>query len=273
MKLGVATAGGTMLLRPRAAHAETFFGIGNDKLPGALATKEDIDRLISKLNKKLSQISLANDQALQEECQAIVLGMQRSVDGARAALNIDLNEANSNALISSVGAALSGISFALLFVSTSPIWLVTAGGLMVGAAAAPFALSLSNASKSDNLRDGVVVTTSFTSGRLSLIASGPGVSTAARLTGRSFAALAAGVDATFAIRDWINVAQIRASLQNLETEASELWIEAERIKNNLGACRETRITQIHESIEGLKYIKGLSVLPSAKTNSGQLILP
>ena len=89
MKLGVATAGGTMLLRPRAAHAETFFGIGNDKLPGALATKEDIDRLISKLNKKLSQISLANDQALQEECQAIVLGMQRSVDGARAALNID----------------------------------------------------------------------------------------------------------------------------------------------------------------------------------------
>lgn len=264
---------GTVFLKPKFAYSETLLRIGNDALPGELANTADIDNLISKLNNEFSRVSLANTKALQEECQIIVQGAQQSVKSARAALTVSLNEANSNALISSVGAALSGISFALLFVSTSPIWLVTAGGLMVAAAAVPFALSLNNASKSDNLGDGVVVATSFTSGRLSLIATGPGISTAARLTGRSFGALAAGVDAIFAIRDWTNVAQIRASLQSLEVEAIELRKEAERLKNDLVACREMRMTQIQESIDGLEYIKGLSALPTATTNPSNLILP
>lgn len=266
-------AGGMMFLGPMPARSETVLGAGNDTLPGELATAADIDRFISELSNKFSQISLANDQALQDECEAIIVGAQQSIENTRLALSGNLDRANSDALISSVGAVLSGVSFALLFVSTSPVWLVTAGGLMVAAATVPFALSLNNASKSGNLRDGVVVATSFTSGRLSLIASAPGVSTAARLTGRSFGALAAGVDAAFAIRDWANVAQIRTSLQRLETQAEGLRSEAERLKNDLSACRETRMIQIQESIEGLRYIRDLSVIPGMTTNSRELVLP
>lgn len=273
LTLGAAAASGVLFLGSKPARSETFLGVGNDALPGALATTADIDRLTSELSNKFSQISLANDQALQEECEIVMLGAQQSIENARLALSEKLDKANSDALISSVGAVLSGVSFALLFVSTSPVWLVTAGGLMVAAATVPFALSLSNASKSDDLRDGVVVATSFTSGRLSLIASAPGVSTAARLTGRSFGALAAGVDAAFAIRDWANVAQIRASLQNLEAQAEGLRSEAERLKNDLSACRETRMIQIQESIEGLRYIRDLSVIPGITTNPGELVLP
>lgn len=270
---GPRAAGGLLFLGAPPAQAATFTGLRSDPLPGRIAGASDIDQFISELNNKLSQISLANEQALQAECDAMISGAQQSVKASQAALASDLDEANKSALISSVGTALSGISLALLFVSTSPLWLVSAGGLLIVAATVPFSLSLGNASQSANPVEGVVVATSFTSGRLSLVASSPGVSTTARLTGRTFGALAVGIDAAFAIRDWISVSEIHRSLQNLEVRSQELHSLALRLRSDREACRETRLTQIRESIEGLTYLRNLTATPTNTSNSRALILP
>lgn len=264
---------GGLSFSPKLARANEFSWAGDDELPGALASTADIDQILIELENQRSYISLANNDTLAADCARVTEGAQLAVTKSVEALELQLNEANAGALVSTVGAVISGISAGLLFVSSIPVWLVVASGALVTGAIVPFAFSLGSASKSGNVGDGVVVASSFFSGRLSLIASVSSVSSSAKLTGRIFGGFAAGVDTILTIRDWSKVADIKEKLERLELESRGLEVEAEKLQSNLAVCREVRIQQIEESIKGVTYLRELTSIPRSNSNSGAMIIP
>ena len=264
-----------MVLLPSSASAEAFAWKGSEALPGSLAKDSDFDGMLSQLNNQRSQLSLASDSFLKSECANVNNGALAAVQQSIAAGKIELKEANKAKIVSTIGAVVSGISLSLLFVATSPAWVVVAGaasGVLVLASTGTIALSLAAASKSGNVADGVAVGASWAGGRLSLIASAPKISTATQLTGRTFGGLAFAVDAVVATKAWIDVSTIKGNLDRLQQSADALKQETAKMVADLEYCRSVRIQQIDESISGLQYLKDLTSV-SRPSNGGTIVLP
>ena len=261
----------TGLVRPAFAAGESFAWVGSDSLAGDIASTGEIDDMIAELNQTRSRIQLANDDTLKELSSTIHDGALKAKTQAAAATAIDLQQANYDKLVSTVGLVVSGISLGLLFVTATPVWVVVGAGLVISAGV-PFALSLAAASKSGNVGDGVAVMSSFSAGRMSLIASGQGVSSAAKLSGRVFGGFAVCIDLVLAIRAWNNVDSIRSQITLLNNEAAALEAEAKLMKSDLNYFRQTRLIQIDESIAGLTYLKDLTSIPRP-ASPGTIILP
>ncbi len=261
----------TGLVRPAFAADESFAWVGSDSLGGDIASTGEIDGMIAELNQARSLIQLANSDTLKELSSTIHDGAIEAKTQAAAAAAINLQQANSDKLISTVGLVVSGISLGLLFVTATPIWVVVGAGLVISAVV-PFALSLAAASKSGNVGDGVAVMSSFSAGRMSLIASGRGISSAAKFSGRVFGGFAACIDIVLAIRAWNNVDSIRDQITLLNNEAAALEAEANLMKSDLSYFLETRLIQIDESISGLTYLKDLTSIPRPN-NPDTIILP
>jgi hypothetical protein len=261
----------TGLIQSAFSAEESFAWVGSDNLGGNIASTGDIDGMIAELNQTRAQIQLANDNALNTLSSTIYDGAVEAKTKTVELAAIDLKQANSDKLISTVGLAISGVSLGLLFVTAAPVWVIVGAGLVISATV-PFALSLGAASKSQNLSDGVAVVSSFSAGRMSLIASGEAVSTAAKFSGRVFGAFAFCIDLVLAIRAWHNVNRIRDQITLLENETAALEAEASRMKSDPNYFRQTRLTQIDETISGLMYLKELTSIPRP-TTPGSIILP
>jgi hypothetical protein len=211
---GTILGGGTFW--SRNAHAACVDSLGSEPLPGRAATLAEIDAMIIEVENTRAQFSMANDAFLREECGKIAAGIRESIDQQNAAIAIaegEWDEAAQAAMLAFLGSAVAGVSVAMIVLSvSSPLWIGVVTGLSITAGTVPFALSLQRASETGNASDGVILGSSWVSGKMSLLTA---VENGAEMLGKMAAWLGLALEVGQLIRAGANMVEVKAKLEKL----------------------------------------------------------